>query len=65
MKASAFIPCVDVHEQVDAQYNITMRHCMRILVDILKAYKEEDYPEYFQDRVCDIINNNEIDLEDL
>ena len=49
-------------EQLDC-FMLSLNKCVEIVWEVAKIAKEEEYPEYFQDRVLDLLKAYNIDYK--
>lgn len=57
------VNCFD-SEQLDS-FMVSLHNCVDIVWELAKIAKEEEYPEYFQDRVLDLLEAYNIDYKHL
>lgn len=51
-------------EQLDS-FMVSLHNCVDIVWQLARIAKEEEYPEYFQDRVLDLLKAYNIDYQHL
>lgn len=58
------VSCLDDKGQLDS-FMVSLHNCVDIVWELAKIAKEEEYPEYFQDRVLDLLEAYNIDYKHL
>lgn len=58
------VNCLNDNGQLDS-FMVSLHNCVDIVWELAKIAKEEEYPEYFHDRVLDLLEAYNIDYKHL